>query len=570
MKAKAVWHKKKGIEIKTAAFAKLTKVYPPVLIKLLTTRGLSKLDEIDKFLNPNFDSGLFNPLLLKNIKRSVKLLSDFIDQQKKISIYTDYDADGICAGAILADLFDEIKYPFEIYIPDRRREGYGLNKNAIKFLKEQKVDLIITCDCASNNKDEIDFARELGLEVIVIDHHQLHVKYDQSYFIVNPKQPGDRYPFKELCGAGLVYKFVQAFLIINGQEKKLQIFGKWLLDLLVIATVADLVPLVSENRVLSHYGLMVIKKTRRWGIKALAEAAGTNLLDLNSEKIGFVLAPRLNAAGRINHASSAYKLLITKNLDKVKGLARELDRQNRLRQNITGKVVQEAKILFKGKKEKILIGIKKNWDQGVLGIAASKLMAEFHRPVILLQQIEDQGVGSARSPKNFNIINSLDKCSPLLIRYGGHAQAAGLKVSIDKLSELKSALHKIADRQLKNSDLVEQIEYDLPIKLADLSWELYSYLEKLEPFGLGNHQPIFRLNKLTISNKQYLGNLNKHLKLTLQSGDHFIFALSFDSPVSLRKLAAGETIDVLATLRKNQWRNKQSLELLIIDWKITK
>ncbi|MCX6743411.1 MAG: single-stranded-DNA-specific exonuclease RecJ, partial [Candidatus Parcubacteria bacterium] len=402
---------------------------PGLILQLLYNRGLLTQKQIDQFLSPDYGQDILDPFLFPDMTKAVDRIYQEVKNKEKIAIHGDYDADGVTSTVLLTDVLQKLGAKFIIYIPHREKEGYGLNKKTIKYLAGKKVKLIITVDCAISNAPEVDLAAKKGIDVIITDHHFEPLVLPKAYAIINPKVKKCDYPTYELAGVGVAFKLAQAII---AKDKK-NIFGpgyeKWLLDLVGIGTVTDVMPLIGENRTLLKYGLIVLNKTKRIGLKLLAQKADiwpiTETDLINSENIGYVLGPRLNAAGRMDHANTAYELLATEDYKEAEKLVASLESSNQKRQKLTEKIIEEIKSQIKDiNKEFLILADGKNWPLGVIGLAAGKIKDELNRPVFVISKMGRKVVGSGRSIEEFNLIEALNKVSDCFEVYGGHAGAA--------------------------------------------------------------------------------------------------------------------------------------------------
>jgi len=540
----------------------------PVILQLLYNRGLTDQKLIDEFLNPDYGQDLHDPSLLKDMASTVGRIVRAVDKKEKIAIFGDYDVDGITASVILAETFKKLGISGLVYIPDRKKEGYGLNKKAIKWLQAKHINLIITVDCGISNIDEVKYAEELGMEVIITDHHHCPDVLPQAFSIINPKQKDDEYPFKELAAAGIVFKLVQALGISSNTELESG-FEKRFLDLVALGTIADVAKILGENRTLVRYGLGILGKSERLGIQKLIQVSRIRQENLTTYSIGYQLGPRLNAAGRMDHASQAYYLLTTKSEDEAEDLAKKLDAMNRQRQAQVEKIIKQAKkrIGKVGENRKIIIEKDKSWSIGICGLVAGKFKDEFARPVIASEEGEKEIRGSARSTPLFNIIEAIEKCQDILVNCGGHSQAAGFVVKNENYEEFKERLEKIADERLKPGDLKDILEIDMEISPENVDWDLFSELEKFEPFGESNPHPRFLLKNLEIIETRPVGNNNKHLKMRLKSQKKHWPAIGFDLGELSQTLGIGDRIDVVCTIDVDEWNGARELQLNLLDVK---
>jgi len=548
---------------------------PNLVLQLLYNRGLKEEKEINQFLNPEYDQDLLDPFLFPEMEKAVERIYQAVNNQEKIVIHGDYDADGVTSTVLLANVFKELNADFEIYIPHREKEGYGLSSKTVKYFKKQKISLVITVDCGISNDKEVELAKKYNIDFIITDHHHEPKKLPAAYAIINPKVKKCKYPFKNLAGVGVAFKLAQG--IIRQDKNKIFAYGyeKWLLDLVAIGTVADIMPLVGENRTLVKYGLIVLNKTKRIGVKMLAQKAGiwpvTENVLMNSDNIGFILGPRLNAAGRMDHANTAYQLLITEDKQEAEKLVAQLENNNQQRQRLTEKIIEEVKnIIEKEKKQYLIIVEGKNWPLGIIGLAASRLKDIYNLPIFIISKLKSKYVSSGRSIPEFNMIEALDQVEELFEVYGGHAGAAGFTLKKNtKLEDFKKQLFKIAQRELKGKDLRPRLEIDASLDLEDLNWEMYDQIEKFEPFGAANAKPIFLVKNLIVETVRPVGQDDKHLKLLLKQEGlaKSVAAIAFRMGEWVDNLSYGEKIDVVAEISLNEFNGTRNLELQIIDIK---
>lgn len=549
--------------------------YPTAVLQLLYNRGLKTQKQIDEFFNPDFDGDLHDPFLLKGMKEGVGLIEAAINKQKKIVVWGDYDVDGVCGSLILKSTLDILgAKSVTIYIPDRVKEGYGLNSEAIKNLSQGGTELIITVDCGISNFKEVKLAKKLGLEIIITDHHQVLKKLPEAKIIINPHQENDQYPFKYLAGAGVAYKLALALLNKFRISKLIPVhpgWEKWLLDLVALATVADKMVLVGENRTLVKYGLIVLGKTQRVGLKELINQSGLTSQEIDSGDIAFILAPRLNAAGRMDHADMACELLATESSEEAKWLSQRLCQLNQERQNIVNKIIKEIEGTLGN--DKIIFTGGENWPGGILGIIAGKLCGKYYRPAIIFNQETDKSEikGTSRSIVQFNMVEVLSQCAPLLLRFGGHPQAAGFSLQKENLNKFKECLFKQA-KKLSDEDLIPALNVDLEIKPAELDWSIYEQIQPFAPFGDANPEPVWLMRNLKIKNIKIVGNGGQHLKMELQAfdppvGGKSFKAIGFNFSSEMEKLKIGDSIDVVFEMIDNKWNGFRNLEMKIIDLK---
>src|SRR5258708_1054113 len=562
----------KNWKIKTSETNKLPNLpeYPSLIVKLLAQRGLFEAEAIYDFLNPDYDK-LHDPFRFKQMQKAVSRIRKAIEQKKKINVYADYDADEMTALSVVYLALKKMGNEADYYIPDRFSEGYGMNLEAIRSIAAGGTTLIITVDCGINAREEATLCKELGIDLIITDHHEVTGELPEAHAVINPKNPQDEYPFPFLTGVGVAYKLVQA-LGLNGYEK-------WLLDLVAIGTVADCQSLTGENRILVSYGLKVLPKTRWPGLRALLNTvglsarggsgfAGSDNNKYDTFTLGFILAPRINAAGRIKHGDTAFKLLIAEDPLQAQNLALELNELNQHRQLLTQQVLSEAKAQIEmAADKKVLVAVGKDWPKGVVGLVAGKLAEEYNRPALAISSVEGISTGSARSIGEFDMVAALTSAKDLLQKYGGHKQAAGFTLVSENLLEFHQRLLEYADSlNLTSSESV--LEVDAEIEPTDISWENYGYLEKLAPFGYGNPKPRFVGRNLEVLDSRFVGADNKHAKVKLKLGEHVLEAICFGQGFLNNIVHAGSRIDCVFELMVNEWNGNKQLQLKILDVKL--
>ncbi|OHA57632.1 MAG: single-stranded-DNA-specific exonuclease RecJ [Candidatus Veblenbacteria bacterium RIFOXYD1_FULL_43_11] len=545
----------------------------PVLLQLLWNRGLKDQAAIDEFLNPDWLADVHDPFLFKDMKRAVERIYEAIGGNQTIGVFGDYDADGVTAAVIITSTLKKLGAKVEVYLPHREREGYGLNEEAIRYLKDRGVSLLITCDCGVANPSQVSLANSLGLTVIVTDHHQAQAELPAAFAILHPGLAGESYPFKFLSGGGVAFKLVQGLLRYEGchlSQTEREIQEKWLLDLVAISTVADMVKLTGENRTLVKYGLTVLRKTRRLGLKKLIEVAGLNFDDLDTYAIGFQIAPRINAAGRMDHANAAYALLMSENSTEAEELARSINLTNSQRQAITDVMFKEAceQIGKINIKTFFIQAYKPEWSLGLVGLVAGKLVQQYNRPALVMCQVGDKIAGSGRAGVGgFDLANALTTCSEYLVSFGGHKEAAGFSLSIDQLENFLSKFAKLAKAHLSGQDLTAKLAVDAVFTLDKIDWHIAEQVELLEPFGQGNHGARFASYGVLIANTQPVGSAGQHLRLELSfesSHQRFIW---FNSAESSKQFSIGDKVDVVYEVGVNEWNNTRQLELKVVDIK---
>jgi len=593
----------------------------PVVLRLLGQRGFSAA-AAEKFLAPNYEEQLHDPFLFRDMAAAVALILKHLQAGDKITVYGDYDADGVTATAVmfktlnfLCNILVETRQclvstqglvsTIDVYIPHRESEGYGLNMRAVEQIAAGGSKLIITVDGGIRSVREAARAKELGLDVIVTDHHEPGEEIPDC-LIINPKVKNETYPFSGLAGVGVAFKVAQALLaarvrdgVISSYDR--EIFEKWLLDLVAIGTIADLMPLVDENRVLTTYGLVVLNKTSRIGLRKLIAVAQSgidkngNTREIDAWQIGFQLAPRLNAAGRLAHANSAYRLLVTEDEKEAATISEQLNQTNQERQRLTEEIFaltptplpkEEGKVAIDNEKIFFVIwpglisprpagekvGGEGTWPAGIMGLVAGKLTEKYYRPAFAITQKENGNgakeiVGSARSIPEFNVMAMLEECAVFLSNFGGHKQAAGFTIAEGMLEKFLEKAREIANRALKDTELVPTLEIDMEINFSDISDELYEALNKLRPFGAGNAQPKFLSKNLRVINVTNMGTEDQHLKLRLLQSGKFFDVVAFSIPDEWKNIKIGDKIDVVYYVDMNEWNGNRNIQLKIIDMK---
>ena len=529
---------------------------PDILTQLLRGRGVMSDEAAEEFLHPQYERS-HDPNLLLGMDKAVARVRKAIISGEQITIYADYDADAVTAAAVLLRYFQKIGHSkADYYIPDRDSEGYGMNVEAVKMLAERGTKLIITVDCGINAVDAIDLATYLGMDAVVTDHHLPTGPLPRAAAVVNPHREGDVYPFKDLTGVGVAFKLVQA-LVGAAQQG----WEKWLLDLVAIGTVADCQSLLGENRIFVKWGLSVLQKTKWPGLSALMKTAQIEAPH-DTYQVGFMIAPRLNAAGRIEHAGLALELLLTDDQARAAALAEKLNELNAHRQQLTETVLSEAREQLAPRREqKILLAAGADWPKGIVGLVAGKLTEEYYRPVLVLQRGAEEAVGSARSIANFNIVEAISQSRAILLRYGGHAQAAGFTLHPDHIELFHKNLLLYADSVLSEDDLSPVLLYEMEVALADVRPEFLDILEQFAPFGVGNPRPRFRLNNIEPRFPAAIGKEGKHLRF--YAGD--FGCIAFNMGFWAEKLKSGGKIDIVCEPQYNEWNGERKIQLKIVD-----
>jgi single-stranded-DNA-specific exonuclease len=542
--------------------------FSPFMRQLLYNRGL-----VDPVAAAGFVAGTAHfptdPFLLKDMHLAVERLHMAIEGGERIAVYGDYDADGVTATALMAEFLAGLGVEPRVYIPNRYDEGYGLNDDALQVLAAEGIDLVITVDCGARSLSEAALASELGMTLIITDHHAPGAELPVAAALINPKQPGDTYPDQHLAGVGLAYKLAQAYLQTYPQPGVDP--AEWL-DLVAIGTVADLAPLTGENRTLVKAGLERIRRGHRQGLFALGQVAGLNLGACDSSMIGFGLGPRLNAAGRIDTAMNAFELLTATDFQRAGELAQILDSQNSQRQEETHLIreMAAARVLEQDADALLFFAADPEFSPGVVGLAASRLAEAYYRPAIVAHRGEEFTVGSCRSIPEFHITYALDECAELLVRHGGHAAAAGFTVRNELVPALVQQLMAIAARELADVTLIPVIDIDREIRLEKLNAGfiagIFNDLHLLEPTGRGNPEPVFASYNVAVRHARTVGMDGKHLKLTLQAGGSIYDAIAFQQGHWLADLP--DRIDIAYRLEENSYMGRVNLQLNVKDIRV--
>lgn len=534
-----------------------------IIEQLLYNRHVLKKDWAN-FIEPDFENGLHDPFLLEGMSEAVERLKTAIINKEIVGIFGDYDADGIPASALLSNLFEAHGLKNVIYIP-LREEGYGLNEKGIDYLKSLGVSVLITVDLGIREIENTKYARSLGMDVIITDHHEPGENIPDTFAVINPKRKNSPYPFRELSGGGVAFKLAQAMSERLKVVKKNDL--KWMLDLVGITTICDVVPLIDENRIFAKFGLLVLEKTKRPGLVSLYKAAEINNKNITTYTVGYQIGPRLNAPGRLNQNQESLELLLAKDKEKAEFLAGELNDINKKRQNDLEKIYIEARTQVVDKKlnyKKVILVSSKNWSSGLIGLVAGRLTEEFVRPAIVLDYGKEFSKGSARSIDNFNIVEVLEDCKDLLESFGGHAKAAGLTLKNENINFLYERLLSIADKKLTIEDLIPKIKIDKVLEISDLSFKLIDELKKLEPYGLGNSRPVFVVKNIATEGIRCIGIGGKHMKFSIGMVDVIAFNMG-----TVATEITNKKIDIAFTLDENIWNDEKKIQMKVVDIKLS-
>lgn len=541
---------------------------PPIIGHLLALRGIVTPQDRDRFLAPDYDRDLHDPFLFSAMPYVMDRLARAKTSGERVGVFGDFDADGITSSVLLREGLSKLELPVSVYIPDKHSEGHGLNAQAVDFFEREGVTLLFTVDCGMMNHAEIALAKERGIDVIIIDHHHVPEVLPEAAAIINPKLPAETYPFRELCGAGTTFKVLQALYSTFFPDEKGQL--KWMLDVAALGTVADVMPLVGENRVIVSYGLVVLSKTRRTGFQEMFALGRVPIREGKTpiaRDIAFHIAPRINAASRMAHARIAHDLLVERDAERARELALLLESHNTDRRKVSDEISTLVReIALAAMDRKLVFAVDERFHFGVIGLVAGRIANEFRKPVIVLTKGERESRGSLRSIPEVNIVEALEQCADILVRYGGHAQAAGLTVENKHLPELERRLEEIIATELSGRDTSPELVADMKISGADLSLDLARYLRKLAPFGEGNPEPVFFMEHMKIAEIRTVGSDAKHIKLRLIAPTGTPFdAIGFSLAGTIPDLRKGDVIDILCQLDENEWNGSVTLQLKLLD-----
>lgn len=530
-----------------------------LLAQILINKNVTKDDEIEVFLNPKRNN-FYDPFLMPDMEKAVERIIKAIENKEKVLIYGDYDVDGITSTTVLKKFLEKLGMTVDYHIPNRLKEGYGLNKEAIEEIAEKGIQLMITVDCGISGVEETEYAKSKGIDVIITDHHEPGEKLPNAIAVVDAKIKTNRYPFNQLAGVGVVFKLIQALSIrLKLDEKEYLQY----LDLVCLGTISDIVPLVDENRVIAKLGLKLVNVTKNIGLRTLLESAGYTVADSNT--ISFGIAPRVNACGRMGFADQALGLLLSENRNDALELATKLNEYNKERQEKEKKIFNDALELIEQDEENspaIVLG-KEGWHHGVIGIVSSKITEMFFKPSILIGFEGEEGKGSGRSIPGIDLHEALLKCGNNLEKYGGHAMAIGLSLKKENFGEFKKELNEYL-ASLNIGEIKQIIKVDAIADLQSISMKTVEELKLLEPFGEENKMPIFCLKNLKIYSIRALTE-GKHLKLTLRDDNMEIGAIGFNMGEMTNSLKIGDKVDIIGALEINEYNGYRNIQMNLKD-----
>ncbi len=565
--------------------------YPELVKQLLYNRGMEDEISAADFLEISYEK-LHSPFLFADMQKAVDRIWQAIENSEKICIYGDYDADAVTANAVLRQTFKFLSYEnVESYIPDRFAEGYGVNLEAISKIKDKGAKVIITVDCGTNSCDAAELCAREGMDFIITDHHEIIGPIPDAYALINPKNANDNYPFREIVGVGVAFKLACGILSqdekvksrfnqplsdsphVLGREPIRYIYGyeKWLLDLVAIGTVADCHALRGENRIFVKFGLKVLPKTKWIGLKTLMFTAGVQpeKKKVDTYTLGFVIAPRVNAAGRLEHANMALDLLLEESPEQALEKALRLEEINKRRQQLTASVISEAKEqVVKIQDRKILLLMGDGWPKGVVGLVAGRLAEEYYKPVIVLEKTDGFCTGSARTAGEFDILEAIKYASAHTVKFGGHKQAAGLSLHADNFEKFYSKILEYAEINLSEEKSQKVLQLEAELDESQLSNGTYQMLQQLEPFGVGNPHPKFLISNAEILSTRTVGATGQHSQYQFKKGNRTIAGIAFNSAQLEKNFKVGDTVDVACELIEDNWNGRNEVKLRVVDLRV--
>ena len=549
-------------EEKVKALHESLKVHPAIC-KILVKRNIATFEEAKNFYRPQL-TDLHDPWLMKDMEKAVDRIIAAIEKQEKILVYGDYDVDGTTSVACMYQFLSKVHEYLDFYIPHRYREGYGVSKAGIDFAKENGFSLVISLDCGIKSIELIAYAKDQGIDFIVCDHHLPDEKLPPAVAILNAKQKDCNYPYKELCGCGVGFKLITALTERLNLPKE---FALEYLDLVATAIAADIVPMTGENRVLAHYGLKKANEDPNNGIRALSNLSGlTKTLHINN--LVFMIAPRVNAAGRMDDARKAVMMFVAKTYDEALQYAEMLHSDNTDRKEADSNITDEALALIKGDEfmvnRKSTVVFKPHWHKGVVGIVASRLIEHYYRPTVVLTQSGEYAAGSARSVPGFNLYEAIHACKEYLIGYGGHFAAAGMTIETDKIEAFRNKFEEVVSLTIDPGLLVPEIIIDAEINFSDVTWPFYNIISQMEPFGPENLRPHFLARNVFDSGFSKIVK-DEHIRFVLKQGNTSFTGIGFGMADKLPLLQMKKPLDVVFKIDENEWNGQTSLQLRVID-----
>ena len=558
------WNILKADSATVAALQEQLKI-SPILCELLVQRGIVDFDAAKKFFRPQIEH-LHSPWLMKDMKKAVERIQTAFDKEEKILVYGDYDVDGTTSVATLFQFLKELSPNIDYYIPHRYKEGYGISKIGIDFAKEHGFDLIISVDCGIKSTELISYAKELGMDFVICDHHLPDPIIPPAVAILNPKQLDCSYPFKELCGCGVVFKLITA--LAETYQLPSESYLQYL-DLVMTAIAADIVPVVDENRTLSFFGLQKINENPCNGLKAILEQSKQNL-PIKMSSLVFTVSPRINAAGRMDDAKKAVQLFIEKDLTNARAIASLLQQDNLDRREADSTITEEALAQIENDpnhtQKKSSVVFQAHWHKGVVGIVASRLIEKHYKPTIVLTQSGEVIAGSARSVQGFNLYEALHACRAYLLGYGGHFAAAGMTLALDQLEAFKEAFEQSVAERITEEQLTPEITINSVLPLDNINMNFYQIISQMEPFGPENMRPIFIAHKVQDTGYSKIVK-DQHISCSFKQGKNTVRGIGYNMPQHMDVIQSGKPFDIVFQLQLNEWQGTQSVQLQIIDIK---
>jgi single-stranded-DNA-specific exonuclease len=558
------WNILKADSATVAALQEQLKI-SPILCELLVQRGIVDFDAAKKFFRPQIEH-LHSPWLMKDMKKAVERIQTAFDKEEKILVYGDYDVDGTTSVATLFQFLKELSPNIDYYIPHRYKEGYGISKIGIDFAKEHGFDLIISVDCGIKSTELISYAKELGMDFVICDHHLPDPIIPPAVAILNPKQLDCTYPFKELCGCGVVFKLITA--LAETYQLPSESYLQYL-DLVMTAIAADIVPVVDENRTLSFFGLQKINENPCNGLKAILEQSKQNL-PIKMSSLVFTVSPRINAAGRMDDAKKAVQLFIEKDLTNARAIASLLQQDNLDRREADSTITEEALAQIENDpnhtQKKSSVVFQAHWHKGVVGIVASRLIEKHYKPTIVLTQSGEVIAGSARSVQGFNLYEALHACRAYLLGYGGHFAAAGMTLALDQLEAFKEAFEQSVAERITEEQLTPEITINSVLPLDNINMNFYQIISQMEPFGPDNMKPIFIAHKVQDTGYSKIVK-DQHISCSFKQGKNTLRGIGYNMPQHMNVIQSGKPFDIVFQLQLNEWQGTQSVQLQIIDIK---
>lgn len=547
-----------------------------ITAQVLINRGLDTIEKVDRFLNLNLKD-LHDPFLLNGVDKAVSRILQAVERHETILIHGDYDVDGITSTALFYYILKGVDIPVYFYIPNRLVEGYGLGEEGIQSALRVGASLVITVDCGINAVLETERLREKNIDVVITDHHIPGSRIPNAYAIVNPNIPGNTYPFRELAGVGVCFKLMHA-LLKKAREINMSTFDdidlKEHLDLVALGTIADMMPLVDENRIFVRYGLKRLSKTKKIGLQKLKQKAGIeDSTSMKTSHISFLMAPRINSVGRLKQADLGVDLLICEDPEEAQRLADIMEESNRTRQKLEEEIFNQAKEIIETnleiKNRKILVVAQKGWAVGIVSIVAARLTREYYKPAIVFSIEENIGRGSARSITCFNLLDGLIKCEDMLLEYGGHSYAAGLSIKADQIENFAQKINSIAEQELGRGDLLPEIYVDYKLDLQDIGDELMKEIDMLSPFGQSNLRPVFLSQGLLVQGiPRFFGR--NHIKFVVEDEGVIQEVIGFNMQDQLKDLSKGDTVDIVYSLHLSEYSGVHTIQLQLSDAHIQK